>query len=204
MELDKKIEAVLFWKGEPMSRAKLCDIFKVHLSVLDEALLKLKTSLENRGVVLQENGDEIAFGTSPELSVLFEELQKEEVNKDLSKASLETLSVILYKNGATRAEIDYVRGVNSSFILRALAIRGLIQKEIDPNDSRKLIYKPTFDLLSYLGVKSVEELPDYMETIKVLNNTTQKMQEENIQTKEKEEESILNQNTNQTDGGDTQ
>ena len=97
----------------------------------------------------------------PELSSLIEDLQKEELNKDLSKASLETLSIILYKNGANRAEIDYIRGVNSSFTLRALSIRGLVEKTIDPKDSRRYIYKSSFELLSFMGVKSVEELPDY-------------------------------------------
>jgi len=86
---------------------------------------------------------------------------KEELNKELSKASLETLSIILYKNGVGRSLIDYIRGVNSSFTLRALSIRGLIEKSIDKEDSRRYIYKPTFELLSFMGVKSVEELPDY-------------------------------------------
>jgi len=104
----------------------------------------------------------------------FEELQKlkqkkEELNKDLSKASLETLSIILYKNGASRADIDYIRGVNSSFTLRAMAIRGLVEKTIDKKDSRRYIYKPSFELLSFMGVKSVEELPDYSEVSNSIN-----------------------------------
>ena len=110
-----------------------------------------------------EKENEVMLGTMPELSELFEALQKEELNKDLSKASLETLSILLYKNGASRADIDYIRGVNSSFTLRAMAIRGLVEKIVDPHDSRRYIYKPSFDLLSYMGVKSVEELPEYGE-----------------------------------------
>ena len=169
MELSAKIEAVLFWKGEPLSRKRLAEILDVEESAIDEALPRLKENMSGRGMVLLENGHEISLGTTPELSALFEKLQKEELNKDLSKASLETLSIILYKKGATRAEIDYVRGVNSSFILRMLSVRGLVQKEADPNDSRRYIYKPTFDLLSYLGVKSVEELPAFAETFASLN-----------------------------------
>ena len=79
----------------------------------------------------------------------------------MSKASLETLSIVLYKNGVTRALIDYIRGVNSSFTLRALLIRGLIEKIPDPKDNRRYIYKPTFDLLSFMGINKIEELPDY-------------------------------------------
>lgn len=167
------IEAILFFKGEPVSRKKLADILKVGQTEINEGIEKLKENLQNRGVVLVENdnparttdsvqsGGEITLGTAPELSKLIEHLQKEELNRDLSKASLETLSIVLYKNGVSRAEIDYIRGVNSSFTLRALSVRGLIEKTIDTKDSRRYIYKPSFELLSYMGVKSVEELPDW-------------------------------------------
>ncbi len=161
--LESKIEAILFFKSEPVSLKKLGEVLKVSPGEVLSAISNLKTSLENRGIVLIENNNEFALGTSPDLSSFIEELQKEELNRDLSKASLETLSIILYKNGVSRSEIDYIRGVNSSFTLRALSIRGLIEKTIDPKDSRRYIYKPSFELLSYMGVKSVEELPDYFE-----------------------------------------
>jgi segregation and condensation protein B len=161
--LEQKIEAVLFWKGEPMSRKKLCEILKVSTEEANEAIEKLKIGLQARGIALLENNDEVTLGTAPELSELIQNLQKEELNKDLSKAALETLSIILYKNGASRPEIDYIRGVNSSFTLRALSVRGLVEKTTDAKDSRRFIYKPSFELLSFMGVKSVEELPEYGE-----------------------------------------
>ncbi len=161
MNLENKIEAVLFWKGEPMSRKKLGEILKVGQQEINDGLEKLKINLENRGVALIENSDEVMLGTTPELSFIIENLRKEELNKDLSKATLETLSIILYKNGVSRAEIDYIRGVNSTFSLRALAVRGLVDKIVDAKDSRRFVYKPSFELLSYMGVKSVEELPEY-------------------------------------------
>lgn len=163
MEIEKKIEAILFWKGEPMSRKRLAEILKVGQTEINEALQKLKESLENRGIVLQEQGDDVTLGTNPEMSQIIENLQKEELNKELSKASLETLSIILYKNGANRAEIDYIRGVNSSFTLRSLSVRGLVEKSLDPKDNRRYVYKPSFELLSFMGVKSVEELSEFGE-----------------------------------------
>ena len=99
--------------------------------------------------------------------------------KDLSKATLETLSIVLYKNGATRAEIDYIRGVNSTFSLRALSVRGLVEKIQDPSDNRRFIYKPTFELLSFMGVTKVEELPEYETTLMTINQTI-KNSEENV------------------------
>jgi segregation and condensation protein B len=179
MNLEQKIEAILFFKGEPVSFKKLENILKVSEEEISEAVLGLKKNLENRGIVLIENGSDITLGTSPDLSSLIEDLQKEELNRDLSKASLETLSIVLYKNGATRAEIDYIRGVNSSFTLRALSVRGLVEKTMDSKDSRRYIYKPSFELLSYMGVKSIEELPDYEEVSNSLNVAAKNLEDEN-------------------------
>ena len=142
---------------------------RVGISEINEGIEKLKENLAGRGIVLLEKENDISLGTAPELSKLIEDLQKEELNKDLSKASLETLSIILYKNGVSRAEIDYIRGVNSSFTLRALSVRGLIEKSTDAKDSRRYIYKPSFEALSFMGIKSVEELPDYGEVNNSMN-----------------------------------
>lgn len=173
--LENKIEAILFFKGEPVSFKKLADILsaqaglKVSEGEIKDAVFNLKNNLQNRGIVLLEKDSEITLGTAPEEASLIEHLQKEELNKELSKASLETLSIVLYKNGASRAEIDYIRGVNSSFTLRALSVRGLVEKNTDPSDNRRYIYKPSFELLSFMGVSSVEELPDWG----MLNNSVE-------------------------------
>src|SRR3989339_180721 len=166
--LQNKIEAILFWKGEPMSRKRLAEILSSSAKASDgqgrigqleinEAIEKLKENLKNRGIVLIEKDDEITLGTAPELSPLIEKLQKEELNRELSRASLETLSIILYKNGATRAESDYIRGVKSSFILRGLAVRGLVEKITDAKDSRRYIYRPSFDPLQFMGVQEIKD-----------------------------------------------
>ena len=183
-DLASKIEAVLFWKGEPVSLKKLAEFLKVSPEEILEAISLLQNNLESRGIVLQENNGEYMLGTNTSHSDLIENLQKEDLNKDLSKATLETLSVILYKNGASRAEIDYIRGVNSSFTLRALSIRGLVEKTLDPKDSRRYIYKPTFDLLSFMGVTSVAELPDYAEVNNSMETESNKLAAETIQAEE--------------------
>ncbi|PIP69231.1 hypothetical protein CO033_03330 [Candidatus Nomurabacteria bacterium CG_4_9_14_0_2_um_filter_32_10] len=177
-DLEKKIEAILFFKGEPISRKKLSEFLGVGQTEINEHLEKLKESLKNGGIVLQEKENDITLGTAPEFSDLIEKLQKEELNKELSKASLETLSIVLYKNGVNRSLIDYIRGVNSSFTLRALSIRGLIEKSIDPEDNRRYIYKPTFELLSFMGVKSVQELPDYQSVNSSIVSAGQELEEE--------------------------
>ena len=178
MDLESKIEAILFWKGEPVSINKLVDFLKVSKDEISSAVINLTEKLAGRGIVLLVREGEITFGTNPELSDLIENMQKEELNKDLSKSSLETLSIVLYKNGASRAEIDYIRGVNSSFILRALSVRGLVEKTIDPKDSRRYIYKPTFELFSFMGITSPEELPDYSEVNNSIESVAKNLEEE--------------------------
>ncbi|HEY4513192.1 MAG TPA: SMC-Scp complex subunit ScpB [Candidatus Paceibacterota bacterium] len=176
--LENQIEAILFFKGEPVSRKRLGEVLKAGQTEINEAIQKLKENLAGRGIVLVEKENEIALGTAPELSKLIEDLQKEELNKELSKASLETLSIVLYKNGASRSEIDYIRGVNSSFTLRALSIRGLVEKTVDTKDSRRYIYKPSLELISFMGVKSVEELPDWSEVNSGIEVAAKNLEEE--------------------------
>lgn len=178
MNLEQKIEAILFFKGEPVSRERLSQYLGFPMIDINASIEKLKNILNERGVVLLEKDDYISLGTNPELSDIIENLQKEELNKELSKASLETLSIILYNNGAHRSFIDYIRGVNSSFILRALSVRGLIERVADKEDSRRYIYKPTFELLSHMGVKSIDELPDYESIRKTIKNAGESMKDE--------------------------
>jgi segregation and condensation protein B len=106
------------------------------------------------------------LGTAQELSPLIEQLTKEELSRDLGKAGLETLSIILYQGPISRADIDYIRGVNSQFIVRNLLIRGLIERVDNPKDARSFLYKTTLQLLSHLGVSKIEDLPEYQQVRK--------------------------------------
>lgn len=161
LTLDSQIEAILFLKSEPISKKTLVEILEKTVEEIENALFVLEERLEMRGIVLLSKDDKVMLGTSPEMSGLVEKIRKDELSKDLGKAGLETLSIILYKAPLTRSEIDHLRGVNSNFILRNLLIRGLIEKVSNPQDQRSYLYKPTFELLSYLGIKTVEDLPEY-------------------------------------------
>jgi segregation and condensation protein B len=125
------------------------------------------------------------LGTSPSASSLIAEITKEELSKELSKAALETLATVLYKGPITRAEIDYIRGVNSNFILRNLQVRGLVEKIDNPADQRSYLYKPTFQLLEFMGVTRLEDLPEYAGTTDQLASfIASKEEEEKTETKE--------------------
>ena len=162
-KLSNGIEAVLFWKGEPVSIKKLSQIFSKTEEKISVAVKQLEEKLVDRGITLIFKEDEVTLGTSKEVSEIIEKLTKEELIKDLGKAGLETLSIIIYQGPISRAEIDYIRGVQSNFILRNLMIRGLVEKVTNPKDQRSFLYKPTFDMLSYLGVSKIEDMPEYIE-----------------------------------------
>ncbi len=161
MDLAQRIEAVLFYKGEPVAKREMARILAVSDDAIATALTALRASLEGRGLRLLEAGEEIALVTAPELSETLEQIRKEELKRDIGKAGAETLSIILYRGPVTRTDIDYVRGVNSSFILRNLLMRGLIERTPNPKDSRTFVYDASPELLQMLGVTNRTELPDY-------------------------------------------
>lgn len=161
MDLTRKIEAVLFWKAEPVSLKKLAALLNTDVKSIRTSLVELENSLKGRGVTLVQTDDEVMLGTAKELSPLIEQLTKDELTRDLGKAGLETLSIVLYQGPISRANIDYIRGVNSQFILRSLLIRGLVERVDNPHDARSFLYKPTLALLSHMGVSKITELPEY-------------------------------------------
>lgn len=161
MTTSARIEAILFWKGEPLSKATLRTILSLSEKEIEVGLATLEKDLESRGLQLIRKEDEVALATHKEMSGIIEALIKEEIHRDLGKAGLETLALILYRGPISRSDIDYIRGVNSQFILRNLLVRGLVEKVTDEKDQRRFLYKPTFDLLTHLGIKSIEELPEW-------------------------------------------
>lgn len=164
MPTEALIESLLFWKNESVAIKWLSKALEKSEEEINEALLKLEENIRGRGVVLQRNGDEVALKTAPEASALIEKFSKEELTKELTPSALETLSIILYRGPIAKKEIDYIRGVNSGFILRNLLIRGLIEK-IESKEGRGVSYKATLDLLSLLGISKLEDLEEY-DTVK--------------------------------------
>lgn len=162
-DISSRIEAILFWKAEPVSIKSLASLTGESVERVRTGLKELESALKEkgRGLSLIQTDDDVMLGTARGLSPLIEKLAKEELSRDLGKAGLETLSIILYQGPISRPNIDYIRGVNSQFIIRNLLIRGLIERVENPNDARGFIYKPTLALLAHLGISKVEDLPDY-------------------------------------------
>jgi len=168
LSLSAQLEALLFWKGEPVTHKRVAEILKVTnpsltVEALNLAITELETVLASRGggLVLVQKDDELMLGTAPAAAPLIEQLTKDELTRDLGKAGLETLAIVLYKGPISRREIDNIRGVNSTFILRNLLIRGLVEKVTSPEDQRAFLYKPTMQLITFMGITKPEELPEY-------------------------------------------
>lgn len=162
------LEALLFAEGEPLSKKKLCALLGVSPELLELALEELRQSLEGRGLTLIEVQDSVELRTHPDAFELTKKLREAELSRDLGKAGLETLAVILYQGTATRSHIDWVRGVNSGAALRSLLIRGLVRRIDDPTDKRRACYEPTVEALAHLGVSKLSELPEYEEFTRAL------------------------------------
>lgn len=159
--LEQKLEAALFYKGEAETVQRLARLLEVTEEEVETATHTLSTSLASRGIRLLHVNNELELVTAPETSDLIQAIRKEELVRDLGRAGSETLAIILYRGPVTRADIDHIRGVNSSFILRNLMIRGLVERVPNPANARSLLYRATPDLLKELGVITVADLPDY-------------------------------------------
>jgi segregation and condensation protein B len=159
--LEKKIEAVLFYLAEPVSLNSLAKSLEVSNSEIKKALDSLKEKLADRGLTLVFHENEVTLVTSPEFSETIEKIVKEERERDLGRAGIETLSIIAYKGPVSKRDIEYIRGVNSQFVLRNLLLRGLVERKNSREDERVILYNITLDTLRYLGIKSINELPEY-------------------------------------------
>lgn len=162
-ELEAKIEAALFIYGEPVKISELVKMVEAKETEVRQAIGLLKDRLNSdvSGLVLIESADRVELATKPQFGRMIEEIIKAEIREDLTPASLETLSIIAYLGPIPRPNIDYIRGVNSSFILRSLMVRGLAERMPNPKRPSSFSYKLSFDALKYLGVSKPEELPEF-------------------------------------------
>lgn len=166
------IQALLFATADSYSVSKLATLLSVSQEQIAIDIESLQNALREQGIMIVQQSDTITLATRPEHAALLETIRKDELQKDLSKASSETLAIVMYRPGVTKAEIELVRGVNASYSLRALSMRGLIETK---GVGRVTTYHPTLALLEHFGVASLIELPQYEETIQkiatLLTNT---------------------------------
>lgn len=181
-DLSKKIEALLFVSGEGMAISRLASILKKKDEEISEGVAELEKHLkENHHLSLLREGDKIALVTSKEVSGFVEDFAKEEFAGELTRAALEALTIIAYKGPIKRVDIDYIRGVNSSFMIRNLMMRGLIERVRNPKDSRAYLYRASADFFKFLGITSIADLPEYGELADKLDTFLKENQVQNAE-----------------------
>lgn len=161
--LTGKVQAFLFVEGGPIALRKLARLVGCGAEELTAALDQLSARLEGSGVSLVRTDREVALAVSPTHTEAIKESVEKEQGRDIGDAGLETIAIILYRGPSTRADIDYIRGVNTSTTLRTLLVRGLVMRENNPADGREYLYRPTTELLAHLGVSDARAIPNYDE-----------------------------------------
>lgn len=164
-KLQSIIESILFVGGEPIKKSKLVKILSGEAKAEDvektlEAL-GAKYAGTGSGLMLLKKGEEIQLVSSPENAEYIERIVKNELQDSLSNAATEVVSIVAYRGPITKSEIEAIRGVNCSYTLRNLLLRGLIERNDNPRDNRGYVYSISFDFLKKLGVDDVKKLPEY-------------------------------------------
>ena len=124
-----------------------------------ETLMKLR-NVDASGIHILSTVDGVALVTNPIFGEELKTQTKDEMKSELTRPQLETLTIIAYRGPITKAEVEHIRGVNCSLIIRNLLMRGLIDERDD--DIKLLpVFSLTTDMLRHLGIHKADELPDF-------------------------------------------
>jgi segregation and condensation protein B len=158
----RALEALLFVSDEPLASSVIAQALDLDRRTVDAMCERVATSLEERGsgLVLRNVAGGWRLFTHPETQTVVERFILSSRQARLTKASLETLAIVAYKQPVTRHQVGSIRGVNSDGVLRALTDRGLIEEAgRDEGPGRPLLYGTTPQFLERLGLPSLAALP---------------------------------------------
>ncbi len=165
---DRLIESLLFVAGEPVAVGQLAAVLELSEEVVGAALDELARMCAERGIRLQRHGDHVQLVSAPEAAAVIRRFLGLQSTTRLSIAALEVLAIIAYRQPVTRAQVEAIRGVDSSSIIRALLARELIV-EAGRLESvgRPILYATTTTFLQQFGLSSLQDLPmtDMLETV---------------------------------------
>ena len=157
------LEGLLFAVGDDgLTLKQISELLEENIDTCKEILLSLKQAYEadNRGIRISYLGDAFKLTTKKEHKDYYQKLIVNPTTNTLSQAALETLAIIAYNQPITRIEIDELRGVNNTWLLRKLVAKGLI-KEVGKSTmpGRPNLYGTTSDFLDYFGLSTIKDLP---------------------------------------------
>lgn len=157
------IEGLLFVSGEDgLTINEIADITEKDIDEIKDYIKELYSDYENsnRGIQIEYLGNHFKLTTKPEHKSYYKKLIEQEENSKLSQSALETLAIIAYNEPITRIDIDSIRGVNSSYVIRKLLLKGLIEEVgVSETAGRPKLYGVTSKFLDYFGLGSADELP---------------------------------------------
>lgn len=161
-ELKSVIEGILFVNGEGINIKKLSNILEIPVPEIKGIIHEMKISYESedRGIMIIEAAQEVQLVSKPHLTMYLEKLAGTSKSRGLSNATLEVLSIIVYKQPVTRSEIDSIRGVKSEKPILTLMSKDLIEEKgrLD-TIGKPIIYGTTEFFLKCFGLKNLRELP---------------------------------------------
>ena len=160
LSLAAQVESLLFVADAPVSTNRLAEALETTPWQVEQALDELESTTTGGGLHLQRDGNYVQLITAPEAAPCVERFLGLEARTHLSRAALETLAIIAYKQPITRPEIEAIRGVSSDSVLRTLLSVGLIEDlGRAPSVGRPILYGTTFEFLQHFGLRSKDELP---------------------------------------------
>lgn len=157
------IESLLFVRCEPVSISELADSTGQTEEEVATALQTLEEEYISRGLQLVRVGEQVQLGSNPAHTPFVEKMLKHKFTEELSRSAMETLAVVAYKGPLSRPQIEFIRGVNSSFTLHNLLMRGLVERVENAKDARSYLYRVSGDFLKHLGLAKMEDLPQFEE-----------------------------------------
>ncbi len=160
LPLSAQLESLLFVAAEPAPLTTLAEALGVTRAEVESALRNLAEEYAQRGLQILRIGERIHLTTSPRAALVVEKFLGLGHTTSLSKAALETLAILAYRQPLTRPQIDAIRGVNCDSVLQSLLAKGLVE-EIGRTEGpgRPILYGLTSTALQHFGLSSVEELP---------------------------------------------
>jgi segregation and condensation protein B len=161
--LEASLEALLFVAAAPVTVAQLAEALGQKSSDVETGLRSLEqVYAQNRGLSLQWHAGKVQLTTAPALAGIVEKFLGLEATARLSRAALETLAIIAYRQPITRPGVDSIRGVNSDGVMKSLLSKGLVQ-EVGRSEGpgRPILYGTTAEFLQHFGLSSLTELPPF-------------------------------------------
>lgn len=157
------LEALLFVAAGPVTPAQLAEALGEKTERVEFELTGLAEDYNlGRGLSLQWHAGKVQLTSAPGMAGLVEKFLGLEATARLSRAALETLAIIAYRQPITRPAVDSIRGVNSDGVMKSLLSKGLVQEAgRTEGPGRPILYSITNEFLQHFGLSSLEDLPPY-------------------------------------------